>query len=67
MLIHPLSLYEEILECLVGQKPVNYGNAVRGKMEFTQSSEKRGLTNKEMKITFNEYCAFHPSTYQDYE
>ena len=21
------------------------------------------LTNKEMKITFNEYCAFHPPTY----
>ena len=21
------------------------------------------LTNKEMKITFNEYCAFHPATY----
>ena len=25
-----------------------------------------GLTNKEMKITFNEYCAFHPPTYQDH-
>ena len=23
-----------------------------------------GLTNKEMKITFNEYCSFHPSTYK---
>ena len=22
------------------------------------------LTNKEMKITFNEYCAFHPPTFQ---
>jgi hypothetical protein len=22
-----------------------------------------GLTNKEMKITFNEYCRLHPSTY----
>jgi len=22
------------------------------------------LTDKEMKITFNEYCNFHPSTYQ---
>tara|TARA_B100000073_G_scaffold291530_1_gene254559 strand:- start:5862 stop:6029 length:168 start_codon:yes stop_codon:yes gene_type:complete len=23
-----------------------------------------GLTNKEMKITFNEYCAFHPPTWK---
>ena len=22
-----------------------------------------GLTNKEMKITFNEYCVFHPPTW----
>ena len=22
-----------------------------------------GLTNKEMKITFNEYCRLHPATY----
>tara|TARA_B100000927_G_scaffold291486_1_gene293933 strand:- start:1529 stop:1699 length:171 start_codon:yes stop_codon:yes gene_type:complete len=25
-----------------------------------------GLTNKEMKITFNEYCALHPPT-EEYE
>lgn len=24
-----------------------------------------GLTNKEMKITFNEYCAFHPPSYKE--
>jgi len=23
------------------------------------------LTNKEMKITFNEYCNFHPPTYNE--
>lgn len=26
-----------------------------------------GLTNKEMKITFNEYCFFHKPTYQPQE
>jgi|TARA_B100000003_G_scaffold187762_1_gene183652 hypothetical protein len=44
MLIHPLSLYEEILECYEYEtrNPSIYGNVVRGKMEFTQSSKKRG-------------------------
>jgi hypothetical protein len=42
MLIHPQSLYKEILECYEYEtrNPTIYGNAVRGKMEFTQSSEK---------------------------
>lgn len=26
-----------------------------------------GLTNKEMKITFNEYCNFHKPNYDQYE
>ena len=34
-------------------------------MESTKAAENCGLTNKEMKITFNEYCRFHPSTYDE--
>ena len=33
------------------------------KWNLPKAAKNAGLTNKEMKITFNEYCAFHPSTY----
>jgi len=33
------------------------------KWNLPQAAKNAGLTNKEMKITFNEYCAFHPPTY----
>jgi len=33
------------------------------KWNLPKAAEHCGLTNKEMKITFNEYCAFHPPTY----
>ena len=41
MIVHPLSLYKEILECYQyeARNPTIYGNVVRGQMEFTQSSE----------------------------
>ena len=41
MIVHPLSLYKEILECYEYEtrNPTIYGIVVRGKMEFTQSSE----------------------------
>jgi hypothetical protein len=41
MLIHPSSLYKEILECYKYEtrNPTIYGNVVRGEMEFTQGSE----------------------------
>ena len=41
MIVHPLSLYKEILECYEYEtrNPTIYGNVVRGKMEFTLSSE----------------------------
>ena len=41
MLIHPSSLYKEILECYEYEtrNPTIYGNVVRGEMEFAQSSE----------------------------
>ena len=59
--------YKEILECYEYEtrNPTIYGNVVRSEMEFTQSSKERNLTNKEMKITFNEYCAFHPPTWEE--
>lgn len=33
------------------------------KWNLPKAAENANLTNKEMKIIFNEYCAFHPPTY----
>ena len=43
MLVHPLSLYKEILECYEYEtrNPTIYGNVIRGEVEFTESSEER--------------------------
>ena len=35
------------------------------KWNLAKAADHCGLTWKEMKITFNEYCAFHPPTYKD--
>jgi len=35
------------------------------KWNLPKAAKNAGLTNKEMKITFNEYCTFHPSTYEN--
>ena len=35
------------------------------KWNLPKAAKNCGLTNKEMKITFNEYCRFHPSTYDE--
>ena len=35
------------------------------KWNLPKAAQHANLTNKEMKITFNEYCAFHPPTYKD--
>ena len=34
------------------------------KWNVPKAAENAGLTNKEMKITFNEYCRFHSPTYK---
>ena len=34
------------------------------KWNLPKAAENANLTNKEMKITFNEYCAFHPPTWE---
>ena len=34
------------------------------KWNLPKAAKNAGLTNKEMKITFNEYCAFHPPTWE---
>jgi hypothetical protein len=34
------------------------------KWNLPQAAKHANLTCKEMKITFNEYCNFHPPTYQ---
>ena len=48
MIVHPLSLYKEILECYQyeARNPTIYGNVVRSEMEFTQSSEERGVNQQ---------------------
>ena len=35
----------------------------RAKWNVPKAADNCGLTWKEMKITFNEYCRFHPPTY----
>lgn len=35
----------------------------QAKWNVPTAAKNCGLTNKEMKITFNEYCRLHPSTY----
>ena len=41
MLVYPLSLYKEILECYEYEtrNPTIYGNVIRGEMELTNSSQ----------------------------
>lgn len=34
------------------------------KWNLPKAAKNANLTNKEMKITFNEYCSFHPPTWQ---
>ncbi|ADO97367.1 hypothetical protein SSM2_023 [Synechococcus phage S-SM2] len=34
------------------------------KWNLPRAAKNAGLTNKEMKITFNEYCRFHQPTYE---
>lgn len=34
------------------------------KWNLPKAAKHANLTNKEMKITFNEYCAFHPPTWE---
>ena len=35
------------------------------KWNLPKAAEYRNLSNKEMKITFNEYCHFHPPTWEN--
>ena len=35
------------------------------KWNLPKAAKHCNLTHKEMKITFNEYCAFHPPTYDE--
>ena len=67
MNIYPSSLYKEILECYDYEDPETRQSMemlFTAKWNLPKAAENAGLTNKEMKITFNEYCAFHPPTYE---
>tara|TARA_Y100000287_G_scaffold43716_1_gene34037 strand:+ start:105 stop:332 length:228 start_codon:yes stop_codon:yes gene_type:complete len=37
------------------------------KWNLPKAAKNANLTDKEMKITFNEYCAFHPPTWEQEE
>ncbi len=39
-------------------------NLWSAKWNLPKAAKNANLTNKEMKIIFNEYCAFHPPTYE---
>ena len=45
MLVHPQSLYKEILAChdYESRNPTIYGNVIRGEVEYPKSSKKRGI------------------------
>ena len=36
------------------------------KWNLPKAAKNANLTNKEMKITFNEYCRFHPPTWEEW-
>ena len=62
---YPVGFYEEILS-VTSMRP-----ETRQSMEMLFAAKwiypkqrNAGLTNKEMKITFNEYCRFHPAVYE---
>ncbi len=38
-------------------------NLYHARWNLPKAAKHCNLTNKEMKITFNEYCTFHPPTY----
>ena len=57
--------FYKILECYEYEtrNATIYGNVIRSEVELAES-EKLRLTDKEMKITFNEYCRLNQSTYE---
>ena len=67
MITYSSSFYEEILECYEYEtrNATIYGNVILREVEFTQSREEFNLTDKEMKITFNEYCRLNPPTWEN--
>ena len=64
--IYPVGFYNEILECYdyETRNPTIYGMLFAAKWNLPKAAKNAGLTNKEMKITFNEYCTFHPPTWE---
>ena len=63
--IYPEGFYKEILKCyeLRPETRQSMEMLFAAKWNLPKAAKNAGLTNKEMKITFNEYCAFHPPTY----
>ena len=53
-----------MLECLMRPETRKSMEMLfHAKWNLPKAAKNANLTDKEMKITFNEYCAFHPPTY----
>ena len=71
---YPVGFYEEILEYETRAMSMRPNPKARQSMEmlfrhpakwnWLKAAKNAGLTNKEMKITFNEYCRFHQPTWE---
>ena len=63
--IYPEGFYKEILSVTSMRQETRQSMEmlVAAKWNLPKAAKNAGLTNKEMKITFNEYCTFHPPTY----
>ena len=46
------------------RNPKIHGNVIYGNGMSHELHRNCGLTDKEMKITFNEYCGLNPTTYE---
>ena len=56
-------LYQEILKFYETENTQSMEMLFYAKMECSDVMKNCGLTEKEMKITFNEYCRLNPPTY----
>ena len=63
MRIHPPSLYKKIIECYEYEtRNPTIMEMLFVPDEFTQGSKELQSDDKEMKITFNEYCRLNPQS-----
>ena len=66
MIKYTESFYDEIIKCYEYRPETRQSMEMlfSAKWNLPKAAENCGLTNKEMKITFNEYCRFHLPTWE---